>query len=249
MSVGIYKFESKVSGNIYIGQSVNIEKRIKRHISDAYNESSKSYNYPLESSIRKYGIENIAVETIETCLVQELDNREIYWIEHYQSFFKGYNQTLGGNGGSKTIKITSDDLFEITKELKETSKKHNEIAAKFDVSVEMIQGINTGRYWKRDIEYPIQKQPGPRKNYCSDCGKEIDLKAERCEVCYKMRQRVVDRPEAMVLAKEILDNGFESVGRKYGVSGNSIKKWCVAYGMGKLKHEVAMWYEKNKELQ
>lgn len=61
-----------------------------------------------------------------------------------------------------------------------------------------------------------------------------------------MKQRTIERPEPLTLAKEIIDLGFEAVGRKYNVSGNSIKKWCKTYGMGKLKHEVAVWYENNK---
>lgn len=54
-------------------------------------------------------------------------------------------------------------------------------------------------------------------------------------------------PEPLVLAKQILDYGFSATGTIYGVTGNTIKKWCVSYGMGKLKREVAAWYEKNKQ--
>ena len=39
-----------------------------------------------------------------------------------------------------------------------------------------------------------------------------------------MKQRTIERPEPLTLAKEIIDLGFEAVGRKYNVSGNSIKK-------------------------
>lgn len=39
-------------------------------------------------------------------------------------------------------------------------------------------------------------------------------------------KRKVERPPIDVLLKEIEDLGFEGVGRKYGVSGNSIRKWA-----------------------
>ena len=84
-----------------------------------------------------------------------------------------------------------------------------------------------------------------RKNKC-ECGNEIDYKANKCVNCYRISRRVSERPEPLDLAKMVLKEGFSEVGRKYGVSYNAIKKWCVNYGMGKLKHEVAMWYEKNK---
>jgi very-short-patch-repair endonuclease len=44
-----------------------------------------------------------------------------------------------------------------------------------------------------------------------------------------LNQRRVERPTMEVLQKEIEELGFEGVGRKYGVSGNSIKKWIRTY--------------------
>lgn len=40
----------------------------------------------------------------------------------------------------------------------------------------MVQGINTGRYWKYDRKYPIRESKfkpieGKKKYYCIDCGK------------------------------------------------------------------------------
>jgi hypothetical protein len=46
--------------------------------------------------MRKYGIENFFVEKIEECEEDRLDEREIYWIQKYNSFNDGYNSTLGG---------------------------------------------------------------------------------------------------------------------------------------------------------
>ena len=40
------------------------------------------------------------------------------------------------------------------------------------------------------------------------------------------------------LAQEIIESNFCAVGRKYGVSDNTIRKWCVAYGMPKTKQEL-----------
>jgi very-short-patch-repair endonuclease len=49
-----------------------------------------------------------------------------------------------------------------------------------------------------------------------------------------LRQRRVERPPLDVLIKEINDLGYEGVGRKYGVTGNSIKKWIKTYNKLKL---------------
>jgi hypothetical protein len=37
--------------------------------------------------------------------------------------------------------------------------KHKEIAKKWNISIEMVQGINTGRYWYQDnLDYPLQER-------------------------------------------------------------------------------------------
>lgn len=82
-----------------------------------------------------------------------------------------------------------------------------------------------------------------KKNYCKICGKEIDIKAEYCVECYRALQKE-GRPEPNELMKLISQLGFEGVGRLYNVSGNAIKKWCIAYGLPSLKQEVIDYVKK-----
>ena len=56
---------------------------------------------------------------------------------------------------------------------------------------------------------------------------------------------MTERPEAVQLAQEILDLGFSAVGRKYGVSDNAIRKWCINYGMPTKKTDIREWLLKN----
>ena len=70
-----------------------------------------------------------------------------------------------------------------------------------------------------------QIKPEIQKNYCS-CGKEIEKRSKRCPSCDKIKQRKVkDRPPREELMLMIKETSLESVGRKYGVSGNAVKKW------------------------
>lgn len=48
--------------------------------------------------MNKYGLEHFHIEIIEECDLKDLEEREIYWIQFYQSFKNGYNATLGGDG-------------------------------------------------------------------------------------------------------------------------------------------------------
>ena len=89
---GIYKVTNKINGKVYIGQSVDIGRRWRQHMTaedDIY----------FHKAIQKYGVENFEWEVIEKCKKSELDERESYWIEYYDSYNKGYNCTKGGDGG------------------------------------------------------------------------------------------------------------------------------------------------------
>jgi hypothetical protein len=95
--------------------------------------------------------------------------------------------TIGGDSSGN--EINKEKIIGIINDLEKTDMFHREIAEKWNISVEMIQGINTGRYWKHDREYPIQaiskKRHGDKREqkYCIDCGAEIDYKSTRCVKC------------------------------------------------------------------
>ena len=86
---GIYKVTNKVNGKVYIGQSVDIGRRWRQHMTAADD-------IYFHKAIQKYGVDNFIWEVIEKCKKSELDERESYWIEYYDSFNKGYNCTKGG---------------------------------------------------------------------------------------------------------------------------------------------------------
>ena len=94
---GIYKIENLINHNVYIGQSININKRWRQHKSAAFNPNSKDYNMIIYKAIRKYGLENFSFNILEQCLSEELNNKEIQWIQFYNSYQQGYNATPGGN--------------------------------------------------------------------------------------------------------------------------------------------------------
>ena len=91
----IYKITNTVNNKVYIGQTVKtVQKRFTQH----KNNSNKPYfaQIVLYKAFNKYGIENFSCETIEEVPNNQLNDREKYWIEYYNSYFEGYNSTLGG---------------------------------------------------------------------------------------------------------------------------------------------------------
>ena len=95
----IYKATNLKNQKVYIGQTIySLDKRIKNHITEARNEKKPT---PFHAAILKYGIDSFKVEIIETVEAEELNEREIYWIDYYDSYYNGYNATLGGQQGKK----------------------------------------------------------------------------------------------------------------------------------------------------
>lgn len=96
--IGIYKIENKINKKVYIGQSVDIHKRWNAHRSELTR--GVHYNDYLQRSWNKYGSDNFEFSVIEECKEDELDNREIYWIDFYKSCEEnfGYNSQIGGAG-------------------------------------------------------------------------------------------------------------------------------------------------------
>ena len=90
MISGIYKIENLINGKIYIGQSIDIQRRFQEHKRD-------TDNCRIHQALRKYGIENFSFEIVEECELSQLDAKEKYWIKYFDSFNNGYNATIGGN--------------------------------------------------------------------------------------------------------------------------------------------------------
>ena len=72
--MGIYKIENLVNGKIYIGQSINIERRWQGHRKGIKSRVDKEK--PLYRAMNKYGIENFSFEVLEECEEEELDEKE-----------------------------------------------------------------------------------------------------------------------------------------------------------------------------
>lgn len=73
-----------------------------------------------------------------------------------------------------------------------------------------------------------QKTNKIHKNYvCSECSIELktNAKTSLCQSCYSKSRRKVERPTKEQLIEELKENSFLSVGEKYGVSDNAIRKW------------------------
>lgn len=87
----------------YIGQTCDPDKRN----ADFLNLRVQYSGLRIENARKKYGPENFSYEVLETVtsesvaeLSRRLNEREVFYIEKYNSFNEGYNHTLGGGGAN-----------------------------------------------------------------------------------------------------------------------------------------------------
>lgn len=78
-------------------------------------------------------------------------------------------------------------------------------------------------------------------NKCPNCGKIISNTAKTCKKCYKRKIKRIQqskRPPKEELEKLIYITPFTTLGKKYGVSDNAVRKWCKYYNLPYKKKDM-----------
>lgn len=146
----IYKITNDINDKIYIGKTLkSIEERFREHLNDSKKESLEKR--PLYNAIRLYGENHFKISLVEECEIEKLSDREMYWINYYGSFAKGYNATLGGDG-----KILYD-YEEIASFLK-TGASNQEAMKKFGCCEDIITLVRKIYNIKPQKKHPQMKK-------------------------------------------------------------------------------------------
>jgi hypothetical protein len=153
---GIYCIENIYTHKKYIGQSKNIYKRWVDHRC-LLNNGIHDNDY-LQKSWNKYGKNGFLFSIIEECSIDDLDEREIYYIQYFNTCERknGYNLRAGGG---RIGDMTPEVINKLSGPNNPMYGKHHSEDARRKISV-----ARTGVYAK-------ENHPRCRKIYCIELGK------------------------------------------------------------------------------
>jgi group I intron endonuclease len=148
--IGIYKYQNKQNGKIYIGRSVNITKRKWEHLA-----KPSPYSY-FDQTLKKIGEDAFDFEIVEECKENELKDKEKYWIAYYNCCVLdnrdgGYNLTHGGeeyrSDENPWSKLSIQQVEEIIDQLAHTPKSMKQLSEEYQVHPNTISDINCCKTW------------------------------------------------------------------------------------------------------
>lgn len=231
-SSGIYQILNLINGHCYIGQSKNIFNRFnKHHIYDYKNEKGANYNDKIYQALRKYGLENFKVNIIELCPLNELDDKEIYWISYFDSFKNGYNSTIGGQNWSPNMYTQeTEEKRQKTREKNQSLIGENHPRAK--LSNEEVENIRQ-RYILGESVENIWKDY--QNNYQSKEVFKNIIFGQSYENVNKINKEDIRYTNAKLTKEQVLDirkrfylndETFSEISKYYNISISSVKNIC-----------------------
>ena len=170
----IYKITCKNTNKIYIGKTEStVDDRWKSHCRAAFLKSHGDYNFPFHRAIRKYGMENFIIEIIDNEEnPEQLKEKERYWINFYNSYYDGYNSTLGGDGNCRY------DYDEIVNYYLQNGNSVSSTCQKFKIYDQVVYSALKSK----NIDYknlkPIKKNIYNKKILCIELNKTFNSMAE-----------------------------------------------------------------------
>ncbi len=141
---GIYKITNIITNKVYIGSSKDIYSRWDKHIYDL--RSGKHHSPHLQRAWDYYGNKRFKFEIIEKCDLDNLLEREQYYINFYNSANSDYGYNISRLAGR--ITLNKEQIDKIAKTLSEMFKGENAWCNIYSEQqiISLIEDLKTGDY-------------------------------------------------------------------------------------------------------
>lgn len=258
---GIYKIENKINHKVYIGESIDIKRRWKQHVKDLKGNYHR--NSHLQHSWNKHGEDSFQFEIIEKCDKDVLAEREMYWIEYFDSTNsdKGYNLTKGGDGTCGVL-FTEERNRKISRTL--SGRKRPEMSGSNAPTARSVYCLNDDKYFST-IKEASEYYNCSATSIVRSCRKGVTAKERNLVFMYSDDYNATEKSkregrlhDAILAAKCILKNGRKvvclntreefisgSIGaKKYNIPNSAIHKVCkgrLNYVFSSVIMEPTVW--------
>ena len=207
---GIYCIENIQTNKKYIGQSVSIEDRWSKHMSELNN--GLHHNDYLQKAWNKYGKESFNFTVLEYCDIDKLNDRERYYIEYYDTMNrdKGYNLKSGGQDHNTCSE-------EIKKKLSNSIRK-----SYLDSKLKKVRSKDAIKQWSNpEIRKKMIKNNGMYgKHHSEEARKKISDSAKGRVSCRRNRINV------LCIELNKIFNDATTAGKELSLDGSGILKVC-----------------------
>ena len=228
--IGIYKITNKINNKSYIGQSIDIEDRLRHHKSSL--KHNRHENLYLQNAWNKYGENNFTFEILIECNEDMLDNLEKHYIQLYKTMNEnfGYNFESGGNLNKHISEASRKKMSESKKgmyvgknnpmynvHLKHTEEFKRKMSERFSGSGNNMFGVH-------------QKISEERKQHQSEIMKGFNNPFYGCkhtdETKVKMRMNNKSKKSVLCVETNTIYESCSEASRQTGIYVDSIIKCC-----------------------
>lgn len=124
----IYIIKNTENDKVYVGQTtLTPQKRFLQHMKDSTLKQKGNIEFYI--AVKEIGKEKFYIEVLEDNVpIEKLDEKEMFYIERYDSCDNGYNATKGGKGGVSFSDSERKEILNLAKQGKsaiEISKLYN----------------------------------------------------------------------------------------------------------------------------
>lgn len=181
----IYMATNKVNGKSYIGQTkIKFEVRRSQHKTNMTRRKTAFNN-----ALLKYGWNNFIWEILEDGIEtsEELNEKEIYYIDKYDTYNNGYNMTYGGGAVRDNIvvdrnKYSDDFIKNIIRYICDTDLSYADIARIMEVSSNLVMDVAYKTYRENCWEGKENPRSINKKlNYNIDTIKKVIKEVEKMD--------------------------------------------------------------------
>lgn len=188
-----------------------------------------------------------------TIKARQKRKKDLVYIHGNQCSICGYDKCIGAlqfhhiNPTDKIYGLSSGNCHSWKSDIEESKKCilvcancHAEIHSGI-IEQSLKTSFNEERYFEKNKDF------NSIVNKCKKCGQQITIGAFYCTKCWSIINRRVERPSREELKRKIRTTAFSEIGRQYGVSDNSIRKWCDDFNLPRRKSDIIKY--SNEEWQ